>query len=330
MTETGSHEFGNEPHSQSRSEPDSIMELREARNQLNWAGKKARMHLVRLGKWKRERGEPKSTDLSGAATLVKIGDKKGILTAAHNIRCKFPGGKDSHKGETMDVIFGKFGGPTVVWTEVDLTYATITGGSSFSEGNPEDMGPDIAWIPLWPEEASFFERYGRVFFDWRDNRFPNTSSAGESQTDQSRQIAVGHLVTGFSDERERAALHLSGPYLLEIVQDAFPADKEWTLDGWDYQERVLDSGDEYDEGEAVFDTNIPVATRAAIPLRVEHVGGLSGGGLWRFGGDENDRHFDLAGVVWYRRWRDQDGELRIVNHGRESIRRIIAPEIGTD
>ena len=326
MAETGSHEVGSDPQPQHRSEPENIVELRESRNQLKWATARARRHLVRLGKWRRERGEPTSADLSGAATLVKVGDRKGLLTAAHNIRRKFPGGKDAHKGETMEAIIGKHGGPSVVWADVDLTDAIVVGGWHV-EGEPEEMGPDIAWIPLKAEKASFLERYGKVFFDWRDNRFPETSSAGESQSDKSRRIAVGQLVTGFSGEREKSASHLAGPYLLEIAQDAFFPDREWAIDGWDYQERVLDGDGEYGEAEAVFDDNVPIATRAAIPLRVDRVGGLSGGGLWRFGGDESERHFDLAGIVWYQRWRDQDGVLRIVNHGRESIRRVIAPEI---
>ena len=294
---------------------------------MKWASARARLHLVRLGKWRRERGEPTPEDLSGAATLVKVGDRKGILTAAHNIRCKFPGGKDGHKGETMEAIFGKHGGPAVVWTDVDLTDAIVEGGWH-EEGEPEEMGPDIAWIPLAAEKASFFERFGKVFFDWRENRFPTISSAGESPTDNSRQIAVGHLVTGFSSAREESASRSSGPYLLEIVQDVFFSDKEWTLNGWDYEERVLDGGGEYGEAEAIFDDSVPAATRAAIPLRVDRVGGLSGGGLWQFGGDETDRYFDLAGVVWYQRWRDDNGVVRIVNHGRESISKVIAHNDG--
>ena len=329
MAETGNDELGSALQSQKRSESESIVELRETRNQMKWVSARARLYLVRLGKWRRERGEPINADLSGAATLVKVWGRKGILTAAHNIRCKFPGGKDAHKGKTMEAIFGKHGGPAVVWADVDLSDAIIEGGSH-SEGDPEDMGPDIAWIPLGPDKASFFERYGKVFFDWRDNRFPRFSRSGESQTDTSRRIAVGHLVTGFSSERENSASQLSSLYLLEIAQDAFFPDREWTIDGWDYQERVLDGGGEYGEGEAMFDENVPSATRATIPLRVDRLGGLSGGGLWRFGGDEKDRYFDLTGVVWYQRWRDQDGVLRIVNHGRESIRRVIAPEVGTN
>lgn len=229
----------------------------------------------------------------------------------------------------MEAIIGKHGGPAVVWTDVDLTDAIVEGGHH-EKGDSEEMGPDIAWIPLGEEKASFLERYGKVFFDWRDDRFPKISSPGDSQSDRSRQIAVSHLVTGFSSEREKSASHLSGFYLLEIAQDAFFPDREWEIDGWDYQERVLDGGGEYGEGEAIFDDNVPIATQAAIPLRVDRVGGLSGGGLWQFGGDENDRHFDLAGVVWYQRWRDDDGVLRIVNHGRESIRRVTAPENGAD
>lgn len=85
MAETGSHELGSDPQSQHHSEPDNIAELRKARNELKWVTARARRHLVRLGKWRRERGEPTRDNLSGAGTLVKVGDRKGILTAAHNI-----------------------------------------------------------------------------------------------------------------------------------------------------------------------------------------------------------------------------------------------------
>ena len=285
MADTGSHEFGSDAQSRQRSEPENIVELREARNQMKWASARARLHLVRLGKWRMERGEPTSDDLSGAATLVKVGDRKGILTAAHNIRCKFPGGKEAHKGETMEAIIGKLGRPSVVWVDVDLTDAVVKGGGH-SRGEPDEMGPDIAWIPLGAKEVSFFERFGKVFFDWRENRFPKISSAGESPADNARQIAVGHLVTGFSSAREESASQSSGPCLLEIAQDVFFPDKEWTINGWDYEQRVLDGGGKYGEAEAIFDDSVPAATRAAIPLRVDRVGGLSGGALWRFGGDE--------------------------------------------
>lgn len=303
------------------------MNLRETRNQLKWAATRARFHLVRLGKWRRDRGDPTRADLSGAGTLVKVGHRKGILTAAHNIRCKFPGG--AYKGQTMEAIVSKHGGPSVVWTDVDLRHAVVEGGR-YSEGMPEKMGPDIAWIPLAPGKAGFFELYGKVFFDWRDDRFPTVSDDDEL-TDASDRIAVGHLVTGFSGEREKSVSHLSvRPYIVEVAQDAFFADREWVIDGWDYQERVLDSDRESDEAEFMFDKDVPTAARAAIPLRVDHVGGLSGGALWRFGGDEDDRYFDLAGVVWYQRRRDEGGVLRIVNHGRNSIQRLIVPEIGAD
>ena len=183
----------------------------------------------------------------------------------------------------MEAIFGKHQGPDVAWIDIDLTDAIIEGGNH-SEGEPEDMGPDIAWIPLDPQKVSFFERYGKVFFDWRDNRFPEASGAGDSNADGPRRIAVGHLVTGFSGEREESAAHVSGLYLLEVAQDVFFPDREWAICGWDYQERVLEEGGQVDEGEALFDDNVPKAARAAIPLRVDHVGGMSGRSvvaIWR-------------------------------------------------
>ncbi len=221
----------------------------------------------------------------------------------------------------MSVIFGKHQGAEVISKEVDLTNAVVEGGTG-TTGEPEDMCPDIAWIPLDSESANFFTLYGKVFFGWRDNRFPATS--GQTNTTDGRRIAVGHLITGFSGEREQIASDVSGPYIMEVAQDVFFPDREWRIDGWDYEERVLESGCEA-EGEQMmtFDDNVSQAVREVIPLRVDHVGGLSGGGLWRFGGNDDNRYFDLAGVVWYQRWRADDGTLRIVNHGRDSIRRII-------
>lgn len=301
---------------------EDIAVLRATRDKLKWAAPKARYHLVRLGKWHKGRGDPTPDQLSGAGTLVKIGHRKGILTAAHNIRAKFPGSA-SYWGQTMEAIIGKSGRPTIS-IDVELRHAVVEGGT-YSKGEPEQMGPDIAWIPLHPEKVGLFEQHGKVFFDWRDGRFPATAD-GDSRTDRSRSIAVGHLVTGFSGVREDAVSQPSGPpRMLEVAQDAFFPEREWEGDGWDYQERVLDSTADGDDVEVHFDEDVSMADRAAIKVRVDDVGGLSGGAVWRFGRDEKGCYFDLAGIVWYQRNRDESGVLRIVNHGRNSIRRVIAP-----
>lgn len=302
-------------------ESDDIATLRAARDKLDWAAPRARRHLVRLGKWHRDGGDPTPDQLSGAGTLVKIEGQKGILTAAHNITAKIPGG--AYQGQTMEAIIGHRGRPTD-WTDIDLSCAVVEGGRRW-DGEAEQMGPDIAWIPLDPEKTHFFDRNGKFFFEWRDGKFPETAD-GDSPTDESRSIAVGHLVTGFSGAREEAVSRPSAPpMLLEVAQDAFFPEREWERDGWDYQERVLDSTADGDAAEVHFDEDVSMADRAAIKVRVDHVGGLSGGAVWRFGGDEKNQYFDLAGIVWYQRWRNKNGVLRIVNHGRKSIRRLIAP-----
>jgi len=298
--------------------PESSPNLYEARERLQWAGPRARLCLVRLGKWRPERGDPTDADLSGAGTLIKAGNQSGILTAAHNIRCKFPGNRAPHTGDTIDVIFGKHSRGEVIWKNVDLTHAIVEGGTH-TKGNPEEMGPDIAWIPLNRDFVSFFELYGKVFFNWRNDRFPTTSD--QVTLDNARSLAVSHLITGYSAEREKSASAVAGPYILEVAHDVSFPQRRWQNDRWDYEERVLEGHREPQE--AVFDDNVPQTVRDAIPLRVDHVGGLSGGGLWRFGGDEVDHYIDLVGVVWYQRRRDSEGMLRIVNHGRDSIQKII-------
>lgn len=146
---------------------------------------------------------------------------------------------------------------------------------------------------------------------------------------RARPIAVGHLVTGFSGARENAVSRPTAPpKLLEIAQDALHLEREWERDGWDYEERVLDSTADGDSVDARFDRDVSMADRAAIPVLVDHVGGLSGGAVWRIGGDENNRYFDLTGIVWCQRKRDDNGVLRIVSRGRNSIRRLIAPGTG--
>lgn len=303
-------------------ESDDIATLRTMRNKLEWAAPRARYHLVRLGKWRRDRDGPTPDQLSGAGTLVKIEHRKGILTAAHNIRAKFPG--SAYQGQTMEAIIGKPGQQPTTWIDVELDHAVVKGGR-YSEGDPEQMGPDIAWIPLHPEKAGSFEQHGKLFFDWRDGRFPATAD-DDSRPDGSRSIAVGHLVTGFSGAREEAVSRSSGPpMLLEIAQDTLHLEREWECNGWDYEERVLDCTADGDDVEVHFDRDVSMADRTAIKPRVDHVGGLSGGAVWRFGGDDDNRYFDLAGIVWYQRKRDANGVLRIVNHGRNSIRRLIAP-----
>ena len=296
-------------------------ELRYARKELRWAAYRARSHLVRLAKWRDKSVSPQPSDLSGAGTLVNFYGNKGILTAAHNIRCKFPSTQTSYIGATMDLVFGRLGnGPNVVGAPIDITSINIEGGN-IEKGDAKNMGPDIAWIPLLPEAVSFAERHGKVFFQWKEDRFPNTTTTYDKNSQSMTRIPVGHLVTGYSGKREEAiAGH--GPSILELMQDVyFPCD-EWEKDGWDYEERVMEGPDA--NWKLTADSRLRQEVVSDIPLRVDHVGGLSGGGVWKFGGDSEKRFFDLSGLVWYQKWRNDKGEIRIVNHGRDSMRRIMS------
>lgn len=298
-------------------------ELRYAREELRWAACRARSHLVRLAKWHDKSIPPQPSDLSGAGTLVNFSGNKGILTAAHNIRCKFPSTQTSYIGTTIDFVFGRPGNkPNVIGKPIDITGINIEGGNT-ERGEAKNMGPDIAWIPLLPEVVAFAERYGKVFFQWKEDRFPNTTTIYDSNNEFMTRIPVGHLVTGYSGKREEAiAGH--GPSILELMQDVyFPCD-EWEKDGWDYEERVMEGLEQ--NWKLTTDTRLRQEVVNDIPLRVDHVGGLSGGGVWKFGGDNEKRLFDLVGLVWYQKWRNDKGEIRIVNHGRDSIRRIMSFE----
>ena len=90
MTEFGSNESRSGPQPTSLSPPAGIVELREARTRLHWAAKRARSHLVRLGKWRRERGDPTRDDLSGGGHIGKDWGQERYLDGSSQHQMQVP------------------------------------------------------------------------------------------------------------------------------------------------------------------------------------------------------------------------------------------------
>lgn len=295
---------------------------REDQERISWAGARAGAHLVRLGKWRKERGQPTHEDLSGSGILLRVGDQRGILTAAHCIRGMFTPNDDLIQNETIDVIARKHRETHVVWRTIHLAQSILEGGHD-TNFEPRDSGPDIAWIPMNIEHVRFFEQFGHVFFEWREGRFPEFK--GPSNSDTRKTVLYVDVVSGYSYEREMAVSNKEHHFAIEVVQYLFPLCDRWSRGGWDYEKRILDFGKPDDAEEVVFDAGMPENIRTRIPSRVDLVTGFSGGGVWRAGCDDDDRqYFDLTGIVWSQYFRDRDGVLSIVCHGKDSIRRIIS------
>ncbi len=287
-------------------------------------GNRLRSHLVRLAKVQEEAGGGVAGHLSGGATLIRSGDRRGLLTAAHNVVCKFPRKTTSFIGQSMEVLVGTFRPNQMAVVTVDLSGAVIEGGI-YERGDEREIGPDIAWIPLDDDSANRIEKYGRVFFNLHEGRFPGIVDKDSTAVETNGGMYVGYLVTGFSGVREEIVRHEHGPGILELAQDVYPYEDRWRAGGWDYEIRVIEDGSEVDDENFILDLSLPQAVRSRIPTRVERLGGLSGGGLWIFGEDKDLRQYvDLVGVVWYQSGsHEHDTSLRIVNHGRASIDRII-------
>ena len=279
-------------------------------------------HVVRLGILPHETRTPDHRDLSGSGVLLNVHGNKGILTAAHNIRYKFSRHMDNYSEKKMDAIIPVSRGDRMMGVPVDLIGATICGGTH-SDGDPKSIGPDIAWIPLNPEIQAILEQQGRVFFGLRDGRFPDVSKSKEVDIDQDGMF-VGFTAVGFSHERERMVPPEFGHKMFAVTQDAFWHESEWEEDGWDYQTRVIDDGEEIEEKDFVFDKEIPEEARKQIPSRVYDLGGLSGGGIWIVGElRDGEIATDLIGLIWYQCARQEnEKQIRIVNHARKSIERI--------
>ena len=283
-------------------------------------------HVVRLGILPNEARTPDHDDLSGSGILLSVHGNKGVLTAAHNIRYKFSRRTNDYSGEKMDAIIPVSRGDRMMGVPVDLIGATICGGTH-SDGDSKLIAPDIAWIPLNPETAAIFEQQGRVFFDLRDGRFPDISKSKDVDIDQDGMF-VGFTTVGFSHERERMVPREFGHKMFAVTQDAFWHESEWEEDGWDYQIRVIDDGEEIEEENFVFDKDVPEEARKHIPFRVHDLGGLSGGGIWIVGElRDGEIATDLVGLIWYQcPTQKHEKEIRIVNHGRKSIERITRGE----
>ena len=297
-------------------------EQKQFRERASFKINELQRHVVRLGIRPHEARTPDHRDLSGSGVLLNVQGDKGILTAAHNIRCKFPKSMDDFSREYMDAIIPLSRGNRMLGIPVELVGASIYGGTH-EDGDPKSIGPDIAWIPLNPEVAAKFEQQGRVFFHFRDGRFPDISKFKNVEIDQDGMF-IGLTTVGFSDKRERMVPSEFGHKMLNVTQDAFWHECEWEEDGWDYQIRVIDDGEEVEEENFVIDKEISEEVRKHIPSRVYDLGGLSGGGIWIVGELQDGQIVtDLVGLIWYQcARREEEKEIRIANHGRKSIERI--------
>ena len=267
-------------------------------------------------------------DFSGAGVLIERGKAKGIITAAHNIVSKKEPSQRIANTEMLVLISmspNPSRPPRMEAIRIPLLGAKVQGGN-----RRDGTGPDIAWIPLTPDTASTIEARTGVFYRLDDGCLPDTSDEADAKVELNEAVPA-FLVSGFSVEREQAAFAHGEKASFGHTCSIGPVMKAWTDGGWDYERRCIDlpSG-RWTERRRV-DETVPVPIRKVVPVHPDYLGGLSGAGVWRLWQPPGDHDKDavlhrLVGMVYFQdRGKGPQGEITMINHGAESLRRIIDP-----
>lgn len=228
----------------------------------------------------------------GSGTLVKTATTQGILTCGHVVEdlrkeetfgvCLFPVRKNSYQALTLPV------------------YLTAAIAISFYE--EEGRAPDIAFIPIPPDDFSSLASKGNVY----DLDFGQAKYGREKATMLGIDVLTGVVWEMTPPSSESVSRIVQGVEGLMTVGRGSNIDPE---NGWD---RILFTPEPSSE------TSLP-----------QSYGGTSGGGVWEIfvteDGDEK-KFFEkrLSGVAYYQ----QPGEHRIIIcHGPVSIYDKLLTEI---
>ena len=261
--------------------------------------------------------------------LVERGKAKGIITAAHNIISKKEPSQRIANTEMLVLISmspNPSRPPRMEAIRIPLLGARVEGGN-----RRDGTGPDIAWIPLTPETANTIEARTGVFYRIDDGRLASPLRTSRTLKAGLNDAGAPYLVSGFSTEREQAAFAHGEKASFGHTCSIGPVMKAWTDGVWDYERRCIDlpSG-RWTERRRV-DETVLVPIRKVVPVHPDYLGGLSGAGVWRLWqlpGD-HDKHavqHRLVGLVYFQdRGKGPQGEIIMINHGAESLRRIIDP-----
>ena len=284
-------------------------------------------HTVRLAGASIEEAQGDTVeDLSGSGILVERGGRKGIITAAHNIRLKRKSKQEIDEME-MYVLIAMYstrrGNGGMEGIKIELTGTKILGG------NPRDgKGPDIAWIPLSADKAATIGDRSGVFYRMDDDKRPRMVQEGDNEVDLQESVG-GWLVTGFSTEQETIALTHDERAVIGRTQSIGPAENEWKENGWDYERRCIDRPSERWAERKRLDENMPARVREALPVHPEYMGGLSGAGVWFLWQPAENQEMQevrhqLAGMIYFQdSEKGEHGETTMINHGPRSLNRII-------
>ena len=303
-------------------------EVRNFEHAMEVRGKsELQRHTVRLANSLVDPVRPATyTELSGSGILVERGGKRGIITAAHNILTKRKPGQSVDE-MTMDVLLPPYrtsGRPGPVQpVNIPLLGTWCKGGK-----NRDGSGPDIAWIPLFPDAAGAIKARTGVFYRMEDDRKPRLAKQGDDET-HLKQATMGYFAVGFSTEWEGEASKLGLMALLSQTHYIGPSTEEWIDDGWDYERRSIDTPSERYGERFIHDQAMPEHLRMALSPRLEYMGGLSGGGVWCLWQPSESQEPDeirrqLVGMVYFQdEEKGTQDETTMINHGVASLKRIV-------
>ena len=265
-------------------------------------------------------------DLSGTGVLIARGDKRGIITAAHNVLLKKRHGQNIDDMD-MYILLSMYATRTqssqMEGIKIPLTGTKICGGKC-NDGS----GPDIGWIPLSVAVAATIETRSGVFYRMDDDRTPRIAEDGDD-AERLQESICGYFVSGFSTEWEKVALGYGEKALLGRTQSIGQARNAWTDQGWDYERRCIDMPHERKFEQTKLDESMPSHIRRDLPPHPEYMGGLSGAGLWCLWQTKGSREdggiaHQLCGMVYFQdKMKGTQGEITMINHGEQSIKRII-------
>lgn len=260
--------------------------------------------------------DPEGGDLSGSGVLVQLSDRrKGVLTADHCIHLTQ---REQHT--TLLIPRASERGSVAPCLVLNSTIIRCRGGAD------PDV-PDLAFLPLSSEQASWIEAQGGVFHRI-DRRSPRASRAepGQGVPCWTTLFAVGWLEDLMEKMPARSAV-----YLIESVKD-LPVDEIQETGGWDYADHVFeDTGSFHARSvEALPHPGLPEPPQAARQFDPSETSrrGYSGGGLWRVWWVEgtDEYHLDLEGIIFYEWAKDENGVRRLRVHRQRSIAKILGIE----
>ena len=275
-----------------------------------------------------EKGAREIDRFKGSGVLIRLEGSRnfGILTAGHVVNALR---NEPHRKDPTRIVVALRGAnanrgifPKLAPVTLQIPPGAIT---AYGRKNEDRHGPDIAWIPLSPEQVNeiesgtesfgLFYNIGKADRDVSEvvNIWKNQELTEERKRERnSKEVCY---VVGWSETLQNP--HDGEPLTLPAFQALL--ERSWAEAGWQYDDYQIGAKNkarprsEYRVGEVHVGFNYP-----------NLLGGTSGAGVWRIAAHptENGRMVHhLEGILFYDYRTDSKRYLRA--HGWLSVKRIM-------